>query len=125
MGETPDDGLMVRTALNAVTDDWETFVQSILGGAQLPNWGDMWEILQHEEIRIITKREFSSGGVKIKKEEEEDAALASKGQRQQGKKKDLSKVRCLRCGELGHLPILVLRRGQGRFGFQGSNNERG
>ena len=39
----------------------------------------------------------------INKEEEEDAALASKGQRQQGKKKkDLSKVRCFRCGEFGH-----------------------
>ena len=50
----------------------------------------------------MTKREFSSRGVKVK-EEEEDATLASKGQRQQGKKKkDLSKVRCFRCGELGH-----------------------
>ena len=39
----------------------------------------------------------------MKKEEEEDAALAYKGQRQQGKKKnDLSKVCCFRCGELGH-----------------------
>ena len=37
MGETPDDGLMVRTALNAVIDEWETFVQSILGREQLPN----------------------------------------------------------------------------------------
>ena len=41
MGETLNDGLMVRTALNAVTDEWETFVQSILGRAQLPNWGDI------------------------------------------------------------------------------------
>ena len=38
MGSIPDNGLMVRTALNAVTDEWETFVQSILGRAQLPNW---------------------------------------------------------------------------------------
>ena len=50
----------------------------------------------------MTKKEFSSGSGKVKKEEEEDVALASKGQRQQGKKKDLSKVRCFRCGELGH-----------------------
>ena len=51
----------------------------------------------------MTKREFRSRGVKINKEEEEDAALASKGQRQQGKKKkDLSKLWCFRCGKLLH-----------------------
>ena len=39
----------------------------------------------------------------MKKEEEDDAALASKERRQQGKKKrDLSKVQCFNCGELGH-----------------------
>ena len=79
MGATPDDSLLVRTALNAITDDWEPFVQSILGRAQLPNWEDMWAILHQEEIRRITKRSNSSGGAKIKKEDEEDAALASKG----------------------------------------------
>lgn len=41
MRETPDEGLLVRTTLNAVTDEWETFVQSILGRAQLQNLGDM------------------------------------------------------------------------------------
>ena len=35
--------------------------------------------------------------------EEEDVALASKGQREQHRrKKDISKVKCFRCGELGH-----------------------
>ena len=60
-------------------------------------------ILQQEKIRRFTKRQSSSSGVVVKKEEDEDAALASKGLRQQGKKKrDLSKVRCFNCGELGH-----------------------
>ena len=36
----------------------------------------------------------------MKKEDEEDATLASK--RQQGKKKDLSKIKCFQCGEMGH-----------------------
>ena len=64
--------------------------------------GDMWAILRQEEIRRITKREFNNGGVKIKKEEE-DVAIASKGQRKQGKKKkDLSKVQCFRDDELGN-----------------------
>ena len=37
----------------------------------------------------------------MKKEDEKDAALASK--RQQGKKKNnLSNIKCFQCGELGH-----------------------
>ena len=36
-----EDDVMARTALNAVTKDWETFVQSILGRVDLPNWDDM------------------------------------------------------------------------------------
>ena len=31
MGVKVEDDVMVRTALNAVTNEWETFVQSILG----------------------------------------------------------------------------------------------
>ena len=43
----------------------------------------------------------SDKGVRIKKEEEVDVALASKG-KQEKRKKDLSKVKCFHCGELGH-----------------------
>lgn len=46
MGSTVDDGLMVRTTLNVVTHECETFFQSILGIAQLQNPGDMWEIIR-------------------------------------------------------------------------------
>ena len=60
----------------------------------------MWAILHQEELRRFTKRQYSTRSSKVKKEEEEDAALASK--RQQGKKRDLSKIKCLQCGELGH-----------------------
>ena len=39
----------------------------------------------------------------MKKEEKDDATLTSKEKKQPGKKKrDLSKVRCFNCGELGH-----------------------
>ena len=40
-----EDDVMLRTALNAVIEDWETFVQSLLGRADLPNWDNMWAIL--------------------------------------------------------------------------------
>ena len=46
----------------------------------------------------------SSKGIRAKKEEEEDAALASTGQQgqQKRKEKDISKVKCFKCRELGH-----------------------
>ena len=49
-GATVDDAVIVRTALNVVTDEWETFVQSILGRADLPDWNSLWSILHQEEL---------------------------------------------------------------------------
>ena len=83
MGANLDEGPLVRTALNAVFEEWETFVHSILGKAALPSWADMWAILRQEEIRRFTKRQSSgSGSTRVKKEEEDDAAFASKERKQ-------------------------------------------
>ena len=85
IGATLDEGLLVRTALNAVSEDWETFVQSILGRATLPFWANMWAILRQEEIKRVTKRQNISGGsrkAKVK-EEDKDVALASREKKQQ------------------------------------------
>lgn len=76
---------MVRTALNVVFEEWETFVQSILGRATLPGREKMWASLRQEEIKRMTKAGSSGKGGRIKKEEKEDAALAFAGQ--QGKRK--------------------------------------
>lgn len=51
IGATLDQELMVRTALNAVSEDLETFVQSILGRVNLPNWEELCATLRQEEIR--------------------------------------------------------------------------
>ena len=78
MGVKVEDDVMVRTALNAVTNEWETYVQSILGRQDLPSWDDMWAILRQEEICLVTKRQNNTESSKVKKEEVEDAALTSK-----------------------------------------------
>ena len=88
--------------MNAVSEDWEVFVQSILGRETLPPWDEMWVALRQEEIRRLSKTGSSNKGVRIKKEEEEDATLASAGKQEKRKKKDLSKVKCFNYGELGH-----------------------
>ena len=46
IGSTPDPEFMVKTALNAVYEEWETFVQGILGRATLPRWEEMWAALR-------------------------------------------------------------------------------
>ena len=92
---------MVRTALNVVSEDWEVFVQSIMGRGTLPPWDEMRAALRQEEIRWQSKTGSSSKGIKVK-EEEEDVALASQGKQEKRKKKDLSKIKCFHCGEMGH-----------------------
>ena len=63
-------------------------------------WDSLWSILLQEELRSFTKKQHNPGLSKVKKEEEEDAALTSK--KQPNKKKDLSKIKCFQCGEMGH-----------------------
>ena len=64
----------------------------------------MWEALQQEELRkdlLKIHLEDGNSSLKVKNEEEDNTALASKGKHKQ-KKKDLSKIKCFRCGEMGH-----------------------
>ena len=56
IGTNVEDDVMVRIALNAVADEWETFVQSILGREDLPDWDSLWSILRQEELCRLTKR---------------------------------------------------------------------
>ena len=102
IGAMPNPKLMVRTTLNAVSEDWEVFVRSILGRATLPDWEEMWAALHQEEIRRLSKAGSIDKGIRIKEEEEVDAALAFEGKQEKRKKKDLPKVKCFHCGELGH-----------------------
>lgn len=103
---TPQDSEMVRLALNSVSDEWQVFVHSILGKVTLPNWDDMWETLKQEELKrylVKCKLDESNSSGSKPKEEEENVALASKGQQGQRRpKKDASKIKGLSCGEMGH-----------------------
>lgn len=66
----------------------------------------MWVALQQEEMTrgiVKCKLDSSSSSGRKPKEEEENATLASKGQQEQRrKKKDVSKIKCFRCGEFSH-----------------------
>ena len=61
----------------------------------------MWAALRGEDIKWQSKTGSSSKGIKVK-QEEEYVALASEGKQEKRKKKDLSKIKCFHCGEMGH-----------------------
>ena len=75
--------------MKVVSEDWEVFVQSILGRTSLSDWEELWAALRQEEIKRVSKAGSRGKGVRIKKEEEEDVALAYTG-KQEKRKKDLS-----------------------------------
>ena len=71
-------------SLNSFSEEWQVFVQSILGRAALPNWDEMWATLKQEELRrdlVKVKIDGSNNSSALKpKEEEENATFASKGE---------------------------------------------
>ena len=42
VGAAPQPSKLVRLALNSVLQDWQVFVQSILGRDTLPRWDKIW-----------------------------------------------------------------------------------
>ena len=74
---------MVRTTLSGVSDEWQVFIQSILGRERLPSWEEMWEALQQEELRRdlvkVNLNGNNESSTKTKEEEEmSDAAAQGK-----------------------------------------------
>jgi hypothetical protein len=101
VGEVISDSELVRIALKGFTKEWEVFVKCVVGREHLPDWSRLWDDFTQEEIREGSQ----SSGQKGDGVDEENVALVAKGK---GKKKgnsgrDLSKVRCYCCNQLGHL----------------------
>ena len=74
VGSTSQSTAMVRIALNGVSDEWQVFVQSILGRERLPSWEEMWATLQQEELRRdlvkVNLNGYSGSSTKTKEDEE-------------------------------------------------------
>jgi len=54
--------------------------------------------MRHDLVKATISGSSSSGTKQVK--EEEDVALTSKGQHK--RKKNISKIKCFKCGEMGH-----------------------
>ena len=95
-------------ALLGLLKSWHSYEDSFNGREKLPGWERLWSDLMQEEIRRSTKDGSSS-----KNDDEENFSLAAKARKgkgkkhpsksdAKGKKKDLSKVKCFHCHELGN-----------------------
>jgi hypothetical protein len=100
VGEVISDSELVRIALKGFTKEWEVFMKCVVGREHLPDWSRLWDDFTQEEIR-----EGSQSSGQKTNGADEDVTLAAKGK---GKNKgnygrDLSKVKCYGCNQLGHL----------------------
>jgi hypothetical protein len=117
VGEILDPDFLVRTALNSFTKPWGSFVRGIVAQKVMPTWERLWDDFIQEALRCSSG---SSGQQRIS-DGDEDLALWTKGKKKTdrgarqgpkggakpqqsggGKERDMSKVRCFSCGEMGH-----------------------
>jgi hypothetical protein len=117
IGETITDRELVMITLNALPSHWESFIQSINGRADLPQFDRLWVDCTQGETRLIARGVQDS-------HHDDNQALAShakKGRRKRRsfskafndkktsaapgheQRKDISKIQCFRCDKYGHI----------------------
>ena len=101
----------MRTTLNGVAKPWVVFVEAIVARENLPSWDRIWnDFVEEETQRGIVKGISSTSG-----EDEQNVALTTKGKKKfkkgpkkggakqyDGKRKDLSTIKCFACQKLGN-----------------------
>jgi hypothetical protein len=88
-----------RIALKGFMKEWDVLVKCVVGQENFPDWSRLWDDFTQEEIRMGSQNSGQKEDIA-----DEDIALAPK---RKGKKKgsferDLSKLRCYCCNQLGH-----------------------
>ena len=92
VGVKVSDVKMVRIALKGFIEEWKPFIKGIIAREKLSDWNRLWDDFIQEELR--------DKYLHPSRKADEDVALAAQ---MKGKpKKDLSKVKCFNCGEMGH-----------------------
>ena len=106
--EEVENAEIMMTTLNGLPRSWDSFIQGICARKKLVKFSRLWEECSQEEARIATREEKMGS---------EDQALiyqSKRGRRRphhfKGKnphhrdnnRKDLSRIRCYTCDEIGH-----------------------
>jgi hypothetical protein len=116
VGEIVDPTVLVRTTLNGFSKPWENFVRGIVARETMPSWERLWDDFVQEELRHGSTSTSQQQGVGDG--DEGDLAFVAQGKKKTGQgpkggakqqqprggeqKKDMSKVKCFACGEMGH-----------------------
>jgi hypothetical protein len=87
IGEVIPSTELVRTALNGVAKPWAVFVEGIVARENVPSWDRLWDDFVQEETRRGYVHGVGSSGVN---EDEENVALAAKGERKENQEEGQS-----------------------------------
>ena len=98
VGEVISDLELVRIALKGFTKEWEVFMKCVVGHEHIPDWRRLWDDFTQEEIQ----EGYQSSGLKTDGADE-NASLIAKSKKKGSSGRDLSKVICYCCNQLGHL----------------------
>jgi hypothetical protein len=98
VGEVITDFELVRIALNGFTKQWEVFMKCVVRHEHLLDWSRLWDDFTQGEIL-----ERSQSSEQKKDRVNENVSLTAKSKKKGSSRRDLSKVKCYCCNQLGHL----------------------
>ena len=106
IGITVDDDDLVQTVVDGLPNSCETFLASVSGCENQPNFDRLWHACLEEEGRVSGKEFGTKEGnlaltAKTKKFKK-SSPQQKKGKKPQGKNIDVSKVECYNCRKFGN-----------------------
>jgi hypothetical protein len=100
VGEIISEVELGRISLKGFTKEWDAFVKCVVGRENFLDWSRLCDNFTQKEIWMGS---HSSGQKEDRVEEDVALAAKSKGKKKEGFGRDLNKVRCYYCNQLGHL----------------------
>ena len=106
IGITVDDDDLVQIVFDGLPNSWETFLASVSGCENQPNFDRLWHDCLEEEGRVQSKAIGTKEGnlaltAKTRKFKK-PSPQKRKGKKSQGQHIDVSKLECYNCHKIGH-----------------------